>query len=129
MRYICKAARRLQPKIKKMMIITKKSMDDSVENWRVHPAEKALDQTVRICLHLWGVFLRYEIVCMKEKLTMTVRPTRNFYNYIMSFVFVTYRFWGQVTHAISDLPGKLYQLLWRQIRLWFDIRVFVVSVI
>ena len=30
-------------------------MDDSVENWRVHPAEKALDQTVRICLHLYEV--------------------------------------------------------------------------
>ena len=42
---------------------------------------------------------------------MTARPTRNFYNYIMPFVFVTYRFRGQVTHAISDLPGKLYQLL------------------
>ena len=40
-------------------------MGDSVENWRVRPTEKALDQTVR--------------KCMSEKLIMTVGPTRNIF--------------------------------------------------
>ena len=35
----------------------------------------------------------------------------------------------QIGHSICDLPSKFDQLLWGQICLWFDIRVFVVSII
>ena len=41
----------------------------------------------------------------------------------------TYWYRWQIQHSIGNLPRKLHQLLWRQISLWFDIRIFEVSVI
>ena len=35
----------------------------------------------------------------------------------------------QEAHPISHLPGNLHELLWRQVGLWFNIRVLVVSVV
>ena len=108
-----------------------------IRRWRQNcegsrPYKKnSVNNTVRIRLHLPGVIVgRHNILC-KTKLNMTIDLTRRFRivcHLWGFFLKLTYRFWGQVTHSISNLPSKLHQLLWRQICLWFDIWVFVVSV-
>ena len=65
-------------------------MGDSIENWRVHPTNpkpnsKNMFAPVRCIFKISN--------SMHEGKAYHDRgPTRNFYNYIMPFVFVTYRF-------------------------------------
>ena len=65
----------------------------------------------------------------------TRRQTPNIYEERSHFleggrvVELTCHFRGQITHAISNLPCKLYQLFWSQIGLRLHIWVFIVCIV
>ena len=92
------------------------NLGDDFKIVRVPGSKKnSVNNTVWVRLHLPGVILWDITFYARQSLIWRYNLQEGFriVCHLCFFFQLTYRFWGQVTHSICNLPSKLHQLLWR----------------